>query len=185
MTLSQLTVVDYLIVLVVLVSVIISLIRGFVREALSLATWIAAVWVTYAFTGKLSEALVSYIPNNGLRTGLSIIALFLVTLAIGTAIGYVVNKFVSKSGLSGLDRLVGLLFGGARGLLIITLGIIGINLTSLSQSTSWQTSAFLPYFKPATDWMSKSLPDYMQHQGKKQAKQSKDKANDTVDDELA
>ena len=185
MTLSQLTVVDYLIALVVIVSVVISLIRGFVREALSLATWICAVWVTYAFSGKLSDALVVYIQNEGLRTGLSIITLFLLTLAVGITISYIINKFISKSGLSGADRLVGLLFGASRGLLIVSVGIIGLTLTSLSQSPSWKTSVLLPYFKPATAWLSKNLPDYVQHQGKKQAKQSKKKANDKLDDELA
>ena len=118
-TLSDLTLVDYTFLLIIIVSTLMSLIRGFVREALSLATWGFAVWATFAFSEKVSMYLSLYISNDALCMGVSIVGLFLLTLAIGMTVSYILTKLMAKSNLSGTDRLVGVIFGAGRGVILV------------------------------------------------------------------
>ena len=117
--------VDWMIVGVIGISALISIRRGFVKEALSLVTWIAAVLIARLFAGQLTVVLEPYIEPDYLRLGTSYLTLFIVTLMLGGMINYLVGGFVRMTGLSGLDRLLGTIFGFARGG-VITLVIVAL-----------------------------------------------------------
>lgn len=180
--LSQLTLIDYMFAFVVIISIIISVIRGFIREALSLATWGIAVWVTFTFAERLSNELSPYIAAEALRMGISIAVLFLVTFVLGLLCSYFITKLVSKSGLTGTDRLIGLIFGASRGVLIVVLAILGLSLTPIAQSAAWKDSAFIPQFQPMVSWLSRDFPEYMQQHGQQQLQAAHEAATDSVDD---
>ena len=133
--------IDWLIVGVVVISTLISIRRGFVKEALSLVTWIAAVLIARLFAAKLAVVLDIYIETDPLRLGVSYLALFIATLMLGGMINYLVGEFVRMTGLSGLDRLLGTIFGFARGGIIILVIV-----------------ALMHYFLPADkeDWYKQS-----------------------------
>lgn len=120
--------VDYIIIGVIGLSALISLIRGFVREALSLAVWVLAFFVAWTFFRELAQHL-TWFSLPSVRLGVALAILFLTTLLVGGLVNYLVGQLVDKTGLTGTDRLIGMLFGAARGVLLVTLLILLAGLT--------------------------------------------------------
>jgi membrane protein required for colicin V production len=149
---------DYVIVGIIVLSILISLVRGFVREALSLVTWVAAFWVTFTFYGTLNNLLVNIVHTASIRMIVSFAALFLVTLLLGALVNYLIAQLIDKTGLSGTDRLLGVAFGFARGALLITILLMLANLTPLPQTPWWKTSLLIPHFQPIEVWLHNLLP---------------------------
>jgi len=108
--------VDYGIVTIIAVSVVISFLRGFVKEAVSLVVWLLAAFVAVKFSGFFAHHLEPYISSLSLRYILVFIVLFFLILMIGIFISVFVSSFIHKSGLSFVDRLLGLVFGAGRGI---------------------------------------------------------------------
>ncbi len=150
--------IDLAIIVVVAVSIVISLIRGFVREAISLATWILAIWIGLNYYGTVAEYLTRYIQHENVRTGVAFFILFVATLIIGAVINFVISQLVRKTGLSGTDRLIGMVFGFARGALVVSLLILVAGLSSLPQQPWWHASVLIPQFKPVAMWLEEFLP---------------------------
>jgi membrane protein required for colicin V production len=149
---------DYAILGIVAVSVVISIVRGFVREALSLAAWIAAIWVALGFSRELAELAAPYISAPSVRVAVAFGALFLVTLLIGALVGHLVVQLVQRTGLTGTDRMVGVVFGMGRGVAIVTLLVLLAGLTSVPKDPWWRESVFVPHFEEAAIWMRAFLP---------------------------
>lgn len=149
---------DYTIISLIGLSVVISLARGFVREALSLISWIAAFWVAFTFYGLLAELLTKEIHSNTVRMVVAFSALFLITLIIGALINYLIGKLVDKTGLSGTDRLIGVVFGFTRGALLVTILLMLAKLTPMAQEPWWKSSVLIQYFKPVEIWLQDKLP---------------------------
>jgi len=151
--------VDYVIVALVVLSALISLMRGFVKEALSLATWIAAFWVALTFTDTVDAMLVAHIDTPSMRVLVAFASLFVVTLVLGAIFNHFVSLAVKKTGLSGTDRMIGVLFGLARGVaLVAAMVLLGI-LLEIDQDPWWQESMFIPLIEPISAWMAGFLPD--------------------------
>ncbi len=106
--------IDYVILGVIGFSALVSLIRGFVKEALSLVIWFAAFFIASNFYIELA-AYFTNIQDEMLRNGSAIAALFIATLIVGAVVNYVIGQLVQKTGLSGTDRVLGVVFGGVRG----------------------------------------------------------------------
>lgn len=111
--------VDGIFIIIVVLSCVISLFRGFIKEALSLATWVAAVLICYHFFEAVDAQLSLYIDNALASAGISIAILFIGTLLTGAIISMLVSQLVKVTGLSGTDRALGSVFGLLRGFIII------------------------------------------------------------------
>ncbi len=137
--------IDWVIVGVLGISTLISIRRGFVKEALSLVTWIAAVLVARLFAGQFTVVLEPYIETDSLRLGASYLILFIATLMVGGMVNYLVSEFVRMTGLSGLDRLLGTLFGFARGGVIVLVFVALMHYVLPVEEDDWyQQSRFIP-----------------------------------------
>ena len=100
--------------LIVGVSTLVSLWRGFVREALSLGAWIAAFVVAALLTDRLAVLLEPYITHETGRFILAYAVLFIATLILGSLVNSLMAQLIRATGLSGIDRVLGTAFGFAR-----------------------------------------------------------------------
>lgn len=155
---QDLVLVDYLLLAIIVLSVLIGLWRGFLREFISLATWVAAFVIAFLFAEEASLYLVPYIGVPSVRAVLAFGGLFLVTLILGGLLNMLISQLVRSTGLSGTDRLIGFVFGGVRAAALIAVLILLAILTPLSQDPWWQESVLIPYFEPLAVWLRDQLP---------------------------
>jgi membrane protein required for colicin V production len=150
--------IDYAILAIIGLSALISLIRGFVREALSLVTWGCAFFIASHYYPFLASWLTRF-EQPMVKNGVAIALLFIVTLIIGAIVNYIIGTLVDKTGLSGTDRLLGVCFGLLRGILMVAAILFFLDsFTSLSKATEWSQSQLIPHFKVIIQWFF----DYLQ-----------------------
>ncbi len=138
---------DYLIIIVIALSVLIGLWRGLLREVISLATWIAAFAIAFLFAEDGARHLAPYLDIPSLRIAAAFGGLFLATLLIGGLVGIVASQLVDYTGLTGTDRVLGMAFGLGRGAVVIAILVLAAGLTPLPKDPWWQQSQLLPYFQ--------------------------------------
>ncbi|WP_108651289.1 CvpA family protein [Dongshaea marina] len=144
--------IDYLILAVIGLSALISLFRGFVREALSLVIWFAAFFIASHFYAPLATYLTAF-DDPLVRKALAIAILFVATLIIGAVINYIIGQLVSKTGLTGTDRILGLVFGAIRGVLIVSALLFFMDaFTTVDQTSWWNSSLLIPRFGFIIHW---------------------------------
>jgi len=153
------TVVDVVVIFVICLSALFSLIRGFVKEAISLATWIIAIWLAATFASKLAAILPSGIESEAVRQTVGFGVLFVLTLMIGALVNKLVNQVVKKTGLSGADRIFGVVFGILRGGLIIIVFVVVGEMATLSETDWWQSSVLLQWFESAAIVVQEYIPE--------------------------
>ncbi len=149
---------DIIILGVLLISLVISLWRGFVREALSLITWVASFWISIHFYPVVSDSLIDHISTPGLRMMVAFSVLFFGALIVGGLVSYLIIHLIKKTGLSGTDRMLGAAFGLLRGGVIVALGVMGADMLHLSSDPKWQDSYLIPFFQQAANGLKHIIP---------------------------
>ncbi len=150
--------VDYVIIGIIMFSGMISIIRGFIKEVFSLVSWILAFWVALTFSPNLSTLLNAYIETQFIRLISAFIALFVITLILGALVNNVISALVEKTGLSGTDRSLGVIFGLLRGGAVVVLLLLLAGMTPMPQDSWWQNSVMIQYFKNLVIWARDLLP---------------------------
>lgn len=134
---------DILILIVVLVSAIIGLVRGLMKEVMSLASWLAAFILALYFASPVAERLSGQLADHSVRLVVAFIAIFLVTLLAGAVLQRLAGTLVKSTGLSGTDRFLGFLFGGARGVVACIVALIAVRQFA-EAGQWWQSSVLVP-----------------------------------------
>jgi membrane protein required for colicin V production len=150
--------VDYFIIAIIVLSMLIGLWRGFLKEAIALATWVVAFILAFTFVEDAAAYLANYIGIPSIRIILAFGALFLSTLILGGLVNILVAQIVQHTGLTGTDRLLGIVFGLLRGVALITVLVLLAGLTPLPKDPWWSQSLFLPHFQNAALWLRNFLP---------------------------
>jgi membrane protein required for colicin V production len=145
---------DWAIIGIFSLSCLIGLIRGFVREALSLVIWVAAVLVAKVFGSQLEVLLVDQIQSPSVRLMTAYAVLFIATLLLGAMLSYLIGALVRATGLSGTDRLLGMVFGAARAFIIVmALLILLPGFIPLNEEEWWQQAQLIPHFLACEEWV--------------------------------
>lgn len=154
---------DFIIIGIIAFSALVSLWRGFVREVMSLAGWVAAFFVASTFYPYLSSYLtgidsVYFQESATLRNGVAAAILFIGTLIIVSVINALLGKLVDGTGLGGTDRVLGMVFGALRGVLIVAAILFFLDsFTQASQSDWWKESTLIPHFGFIVNWFFEQL----------------------------
>lgn len=152
------TVFDYVVLFILVSSVIISTMRGVVKEILSLAGWVAAFVVANAFGAKLAPMLPSVLPGEALRLIVAFIALFLGVRVLMGLLAMALGALIEASGLSLADRGLGGLFGLGRGIVIVLTGVILCGMTSIPRQAFWKDALLSPIAETGARTVKPFLP---------------------------
>jgi membrane protein required for colicin V production len=150
--------IDYSIIGIIAFSLVIGISRGFVKEVLALATWGIAIWVGIHFNREISLYLAARISHPSARIAAAFAILVVATLIFGAIVGFLLNELVKKTGLSGTDRFIGMFFGIARGMLVVSVLILFAGFTPLPEDPWWKESTLIPHFQKMALWLRTVLP---------------------------
>lgn len=151
-------IIDILIAIAIVISVIIGVYRGFVKEAISIAALLVAIWGALYFGPAVGDVAESWLSSEELQTWFGRVLVFAIVLSIGGLAGWGISKLVRLSVLSGVDRLLGSLFGAARGILLVALAILAGRFAGFDNDVWWQTSQTIPYFELVAEWIMVMAP---------------------------
>lgn len=143
---------DWVIVLILVISSVISLKRGFIKEALSLLVWAVAFVVATWFSPSLAPHLEAYAATPSAQQMAAFATLFIVSLLLGSAVSYLLSSLIKVAGLSNADRALGVIFGCGRGVLIVLAIVLYVPMIlPIDQDPWWQESMLIPHFLSMED----------------------------------
>ena len=137
--------VDYVILAIVILSAIMGLVRGFLREAIAVVTWVLAIVLAWSFASSLEPHLGGVLVGSPLRIWAARAIIFVGILLLGSAIATIVSHYVRVSLFSGMDRFLGLVFGLVRGIVIVGAFTIAVQALRMDQDEDWKDSKLMPY----------------------------------------
>ena len=126
---------------------------------ITLIAWLCALGIAMKFSGAAATLLTPYVSTMLIRDVLAFIALFIISLALFTALGYLVVKLVGRTGLTAADRILGFVFGLGLGGALVAVGVFLAGFTTVSSSAWWQQSVMVQPFERTAIWARRFLPD--------------------------
>lgn len=150
---------DYVVLAIVGLSLVLSLLRGAVREVLSLATW----GLAFYFGNRYAEDVVVHLTwaeqlTVPMRALAGFATVFVMVLLTGWVLTRLVSKVVSAIGLGWMDRVLGVVFGAARGVLIVLVLVTVAGLTSLPQKPFWRQALLSAHAENTVRLLKPHLP---------------------------
>lgn len=150
---------DYAILAVFGISTLVGALRGFIKEVFSLLVWAAAFVVAYQFGGDVAALMEDAVSLPSVRTAMGFTGLFVAVLLIGGLLNYLLGRLVESTGLSGTDRLLGGVFGAARGLALVVATLLVAGFTPIPADPWWQESRTIERMMPLVEWAASWLPE--------------------------
>jgi membrane protein required for colicin V production len=161
------TLVDYAVFAILGFSVLLSIIRGLVREVLALAAWAIAFVVAWFFGSELATLMPEEIPSLELRLLAGFATVFFLVLLAMSLVAIAASQLVKSAGLSVEDRLFGALFGLARGLLVVMALVLAAGATSLPAEPVWREAALRTLLEQAAlgirDWLPPAIGQHIKY----------------------
>jgi membrane protein required for colicin V production len=161
---STVTIFDYLVLFVLICSIVISTLRGLVKEVLSLLGWIAAFVIANAYSENLAMLLPDVISGNVARLIVAFVTLFIGVRLLIWLLTMAADEFIKASGLTLADRGLGSLFGLARGMVIVLAVVLLCGMTAIPQQPFWKDALLSPLAENAARTVKPFLPgDFARH----------------------
>lgn len=151
-------IIDILIAVALIISIGIGIWRGLIKEAISIAALLFAIWAALYFGPSVGDVSRSWISSDELQMWFGRILVFAVILSIGGLLSWGISKLVRLSVLSGMDRLLGGLFGVVRGIILVSLLIIGGQFAGFDNDDWWEDSKLIPHLQVVSDWIKVMAP---------------------------
>jgi membrane protein required for colicin V production len=143
--------VDYIILAILILSAIMGLVRGLLREAIAVITWFLAIVLAWSFASSLEPHLGGVLIGSPLRIWAARVIIFVGVLLLGGALATVLGHYVRVSMFAGMDKFLGLVFGLIRGIVIVGAFTIAVQALRMDEDTSWQRSKLMPYASGVAD----------------------------------
>lgn len=150
--------IDGIILGIAVLSALVGLYRGFIRETLSLISWVLAFWAAFTFSEPASAHFVQYIESPQLRIVAAFGALFVVTLLVLSILSYLLHRLLMVSGIAGTDRVLGGLFGIVRAVVLVAVVLLLARLTAYPEEAWWQQSLLIKQLDPVVVFFYDLLP---------------------------
>lgn len=144
------------------ISILISLVRGFVKELISVISWVLAAWLSVRHSQALSN-YITFTEVQSLRVFLAFLIIFVVIVFLGATFNFIIGQFVRKTPFSAADRILGVVFGAVRGVLILSILVLLGGLTPLPRDKWWQQSYAIARVQKISIWMQGFLPEEIAH----------------------
>ena len=149
---------DFAVLAIIGLSAVLSLFRGFVREAIALAGWIAGLWVAFNHVHVGAEWFVRWVESPEIRLVLGFVVLLAAVLVVAGVAARLAGGLVDVTGLGGTDRVLGMLFGAGRGAVIVSGLVLLAGFTDLAREPWWRESVLLPRFEALAGEVARILP---------------------------
>lgn len=149
---------DYVVLFILAASVIVSTLRGLVKEILSLVSWVVSFVLANAYSAQLAPLLPSMIPGEAVRLMVAFVALFLGVRILMGLLMLALDTVIKASGLSLADRGLGGLFGFARGIVIVLAGVILCGMTEIPRQPFWKDALLSPLAESGARTVKPFLP---------------------------
>lgn len=151
---------DWVIGAIFLVSILVGIMRGFIKESLSIISWILAIWLAMTFCVEAGDFLGQYIdiPNQKFRKWAGFSFIFVGTLFVFALITYAITKLLVHGPIKGTDRVLGIGFGALRAGAIVVAILIVTRGLGMENSDWWKNSTYLQKFVPVADYVEALMP---------------------------
>lgn len=155
---------DWVIAVIFLISTLIGLMRGFIREALSIVSWIMAIWLGITFCEQAGDFIAQYIsiPAPAFRTSAGFGLIFIGTLFLFSIVSFLITRVLVTGAIKGTDRVLGVGFGVLRGAAVVIVVMLVARGFGMQSNDWWQNSNYLKYFVSSADYVETLLPDNLQ-----------------------
>lgn len=158
------TLIDLAFLAVILISALIGLARGLIREILSLVVWVVALGLAWLYHKEVAALLTAQIAQPSARLGVAFVAIVLVVLILGAILGSVLSVGIRKAHLGAIDGALGLAFGAGRGALLVAMAVYLASLTPMPDESWWQDSRTIAQFQAMADWVLSLVPPELREQ---------------------
>ncbi|HEV2212518.1 MAG TPA: CvpA family protein [Gammaproteobacteria bacterium] len=148
---------DYVILCIIFISALMGLVRGFLREVVSLLIWMLGFWVALRFAPAVGDAF-EFVKSPEDRLIVGYVVILVLVLILGTVAGFLIKKLVEGSGADTGDRSLGTLFGAARGVVVVTVLILLGSTLLVPQPAWWRESKLIPYARPLVAMARRLVP---------------------------
>jgi membrane protein required for colicin V production len=151
--------VDFGIILIITVLLVLGLIWGFVKIAIALGTWVAASTISFTFAPNLAASMLQSVESPAMRLSIAMAVLFILTIMLGALVSFLIRQVINKTGLSALDRVLGMVIGTSLGFIIVIALVFVAGLTAAPDYSWWGESLLINRFEALAVWLQGYLPD--------------------------
>lgn len=151
--------VDYFLFAILLVSALLGVFRGGIKEGLSLVGWLVAVWSAWRFGGAVADMIPSFADDSVVEIWVARVIVLIGMLIVVGLLARLIAYLAHQSGLSGIDRMIGMIFGLGRGVVLIALAVLFLDAVGFDADPWWQESKLIPYATPLAEWLAELAGD--------------------------